>query len=87
MGKGWWLRSKTEHCLLAIRGKPTVDLSNQTTLLYGAVRDHSQKPDEFYVLVESLCPAPRYAELFSRYRHSDNWDCHGDEIPCGEAAE
>jgi len=31
--------------------------------------------------VESLCPAPRYADLFSRYRHNDKWDCHGDEAP------
>jgi hypothetical protein len=32
-------------------------------------------------LIESLCPAPRYADLFSRYRHNDNWDCHGAEAP------
>jgi hypothetical protein len=34
-----------------------------------------------------LCPAPRYADLFSRYRHNDKWDCHGDEAPHAEAAE
>ena len=39
------------------------------------------KPPEFYDFVESLCPAPRYADLFSRYRHNDKWDCHGDEAP------
>jgi hypothetical protein len=39
------------------------------------------KPIEFYDLVESLCPAPRYADIFSRYRHNDKWDCHGDEAP------
>lgn len=33
---------------------------------------------EFCDLVE---PAPRYADLFSRYRHSEKWDCHGDEAP------
>ena len=31
--------------------------------------------------IESLCPAPRYADLFSRYRHNDKWDCHGNEAP------
>jgi N6-adenosine-specific RNA methylase IME4 len=36
---------------------------------------------EFCDLVEKLCPAPRYADLFSRYRHSEKWDCHGDEAP------
>jgi N6-adenosine-specific RNA methylase IME4 len=39
------------------------------------------KPPEFYDFVESLCPAPRYADLFSRYQHNDKWDCHGDEAP------
>jgi N6-adenosine-specific RNA methylase IME4 len=56
-----------------------------------ATARHSLKPKEFYDLVESLCPAPRYADLFSRYRHNDKWDCHGDEAPValvdnGEAA-
>jgi N6-adenosine-specific RNA methylase IME4/ParB-like chromosome segregation protein Spo0J len=81
MGTGDWLRGQTEHCLMAGRGKPALMLTNQTTLLRGAVREHSQKPIEFYDLVESLCPAPRYADLFSRYRHNDKWDCHGDEAP------
>ena len=81
MGTGFWLRGQTEHCLLATRGKPTVELKNQTTLLHAPVRGHSVKPVEFYDFVEKLCPASRYAELFSRYRHNDKWDCHGDEAP------
>jgi len=81
MGMGDWLRGQTEHCIMAVRGKPVVTLTNQTTLLHAPVRGHSQKPVEFYDLVESLCPAPRYADLFSRYRHNDKWDCHGDEAP------
>jgi N6-adenosine-specific RNA methylase IME4 len=77
---GDWLRGQTEHCIMAVRGKPTVVLTNQTTLLHGPVRAHSQKPDEFYELVESLCPAPRYAYLFSREQR-EGWDMHGDELP------
>jgi ParB family chromosome partitioning protein len=78
---GIWLIGQTEHVVMAVRGKPVVTLTKQTTRLRGAVREHSQKPVEFYDLVESLCPAPRYADLFSRYRHNDKWDCHGDEAP------
>ena len=78
---GIWLTGQTEHVVMAARGKPLVTLTNQTTLLRGPVRDHSVKPREFYDLVESLCPAARYADLFSRYRHNDKWDCHGDEAP------
>ena len=52
MGTGDWLRGKTEHCLMAIRGKPVVTLTNQTTALLAPLREHSRKPDEFYALVE-----------------------------------
>lgn len=79
MGCGNWLRGQTEHCLLASRGHPIVQLTNQTTVVSAAVREHSRKPDEFYELVESLCPASRYAELFSTMQRA-NWDCHGAVI-------
>jgi N6-adenosine-specific RNA methylase IME4 len=79
MGTGDWLRGQTEHCLMAVRGKPIVTLTNQTTVLHAPVRGHSVKPREFYELVESLCPAPRYAELFSR-QSRPGWDGHGDEV-------
>jgi N6-adenosine-specific RNA methylase IME4 len=81
MGNGDWLRCASEHVILAVRGNPTVTLTNQTTILRAPARGHSVKPREFYDLVESLCPAPRYADLFSRQQHTDKWDCHGDEAP------
>lgn len=78
MGVGDWLRGQTEHCLLAVRGKPVVTLSNQTTLLRGRVGEHSQKPQEFYRLVESLCPGSK-CELFARSRR-DGWETFGAEV-------
>jgi N6-adenosine-specific RNA methylase IME4 len=78
-GTGYWLRGQSEHCLMAVRGKPTIVLTDQSTLLYGPVRGHSQKPDAFYELVESLCPAPLYCGLFSREQR-EGWDMHGDEV-------
>ncbi len=65
MGMGDWLRGQTEHCILAVRGKPTVVLTNQTTALHGPMREHSRKPDEFYALVESICPGSK-VEMFCR---------------------
>ncbi len=92
MSTGDWLRGKTEHCLMAVRGRPVVTLSNQTTLLHGPVRAHSQKPDEFYAMVESLCPAPDGGrlEMFQR-EPRPGWIGHGDEagntsLPSTEAA-
>jgi N6-adenosine-specific RNA methylase IME4 len=85
-GTGDWLLGQTEHCIFATRGEPIVTLTNQSTRLDAPrPRGHSVKPPEFYNLVESLCPAPRYADLFSRYRHNDKWDCHGDEAPQPQA--
>jgi N6-adenosine-specific RNA methylase IME4 len=86
MTTGDWLRGQTEHCIMAVRGKPVVTLTNQTTLLHARRRGHSVKPVEFYDFVENLCPAPRYCYLFSRYRHNSKWDCHGNQAPA-EAAE
>jgi N6-adenosine-specific RNA methylase IME4 len=57
-----------------------VELSSQSTVLFAAPGAHSEKPREFYELVESICPVPRYAYLFSRNQR-DKWDCHGDELP------
>jgi N6-adenosine-specific RNA methylase IME4 len=81
MGTGDWLRGQSEHCIMAVRGSPVVQLTNQSTILQGPMRANSQKPEEFYAFVEKLCPAPRYAELFSRVTRP-NWDGHGDE--CGK---
>ena len=85
-GQGHWLRSQTEHCLMAVRGEPVVELTNQSTVLLAPVAKHSAKPDEFYTLVESLCPAPRYAELFQR-KARERWDGHGDEMRQQHAAD
>ena len=77
-GYGDWLRTQTEHVIFATRGRPIVQLTNESTVLFAPMRAHSEKPGEFYALVEKLCPAPRYCELFSR-RGRPNWDGHGDE--------
>jgi N6-adenosine-specific RNA methylase IME4/ParB-like chromosome segregation protein Spo0J len=80
-GTGDWLRSLSEHCILAVRGHPTVTLGSESTVLNAPASGHSVKPTEFYRLVERLCPAPSYLDVFSRYRHSEKWDCYGDEAP------
>jgi N6-adenosine-specific RNA methylase IME4 len=86
IGRGHWAKGQTEHIVIATRGKPTVTLTDQTTLLKGPFHlvtkgAHSAKPIEAYAYFESLFPAPRYFDLFSRHRHSELWDCWGDEAP------
>ncbi len=77
MGLGEWLRGQTEHCILAVKGKPVVTLSSQTTALSAPKREHSRKPSEFYVLVESLCPGNKL-EMFARETRPD-WQAWGAE--------
>lgn len=79
MGTGDWLRGQTEHCLMAIKGRPVVTLTNQTTVLIANRGRHSEKPAEFYALVESLCPGARL-EIFARTRR-DGWEVWGGEVP------
>lgn len=77
MGTGDWLRGKTEHCLMCVRGKPVVNLTNETTLLEGKVREHSRKPVEFYEMVEKLCPGSK-VEIFGREAR-EGWVTWGAE--------
>jgi N6-adenosine-specific RNA methylase IME4 len=77
MGTGDWLRGKTEHCILAVRGRPTVMLTNQTTALVAPMREHSRKPDEFYALVDALCPGSKL-EMFAR-ESREGWQRWGAE--------
>ncbi len=83
IGTGHWLRNCTEHCILATKGKPSSFsfqklLTNQSTVLMAERREHSRKPEEFYQLVEHLCPESRF-ELFARTRRP-GWDCWGNEV-------
>jgi N6-adenosine-specific RNA methylase IME4 len=84
IGLGDWLRGQTEHCILAVRGKPTVTLSNQTTVLNGPMREHSRKPDEFYSMVEALCPGSK-CEMFCR-QVRPGWHAWGAETERFDAA-
>jgi N6-adenosine-specific RNA methylase IME4 len=77
-GCGERLRGQTEHCILAVRGSPVLTLTNQSTLLVAPSGMHSEKPDAFYELVQSLCPAPQYLELFAR-RTRPGWVGWGDQ--------
>jgi N6-adenosine-specific RNA methylase IME4 len=77
MGLGDWLRGQTEHCLMCVRGKPVVNLTNETTIIHGPMREHSRKPDEFYAMVEKLCPGSKF-EMYSR-QEREGWQSHGNE--------
>lgn len=84
MGVGDYLRNVTEHCILAVRGRPLLQLTNQTTLITEKRREHSRKPEAFYSLVESLCPGSKL-EMFSRAERA-GWQSWGAETGKFEGA-
>lgn len=77
IGLGSWLRSQSEFCIMAVKGKPKINLSNQSTVIYGKLREHSRKPDEFYEMVNSLCAGYKL-DYFSREQRV-GWDQFGND--------
>lgn len=80
-------RCNTEHVVLARRGSrhgnPFGMGGRHAQALAGTWSSwprgrHSQKPEEFYALVERLSPGPR-VELFARSQRS-GWAVWGDEV-------
>jgi len=78
MGLGSWLRSQSEFCIMAVKGHPTIELTNQTTVITGDMREHSRKPDEFYEMVDKLCIGYKI-DYFSR-ESREGWAQYGNEV-------
>lgn len=78
-GLGAWLRNQHEYCFVCVKGKPMFDGKSTSTILNAPRGKHSEKPNEFYVLVEKVCPDPRRLDYFARKKRED-WDVYGDEV-------
>ena len=80
-GMGYYLRNNTEHCIFATRGRPMVPETKALASWFVWPRlRHSEKPAEFFALVEQVSPGPRL-EMFAR-RQRLGWDTWGDEALC-----
>jgi len=77
-GTGRWLRSQTEHCILAIKGKPYFNNKNWSTLIREKRTTHSTKPEIFYKMIDEIC-AGRKLDYFARKKR-EGWDVYGDEL-------
>lgn len=81
LGLGQYFRHATEPLLFGVRGDamvPTTD-NRPPSVLYAERRNHSQKPDEQYKLIERVSPGPR-CEYFARQAWP-GWDRWGMEAP------
>ena len=73
--------SSTEFVLFCRRGTLNANKRIDTTWWnWPRKKNHSQKPEEFQTLVESVSPGP-YLELFAR-RKRLGWSAWGNEIAC-----
>lgn len=81
LGMGFNFRIQTEFCLYGRRGKAKALRCQERNIIRAPVGKHSQKPEEFWNLINPLTPGPKL-ELFSRSTRP-GWDCWGNECEKG----
>ena len=78
LGMGFWFRGQVEILLVGIKGEVKPFRIQKKNILHVKIRGHSQKPDEFYELIEMIKLKPRI-ELFARNKRK-GWDVWGNEV-------
>lgn len=79
-GVGFYFRNTTELLLFGVKGKNARTLApgrRQVNIMRTMKREHSRKPDEQYVLIESCSPGP-FLEMFARGTQP-GWTAWGNE--------
>ena len=77
-GMGRYTRSSHEVAIVSTRGRVQPKVRNVRSTFSAKAGRHSEKPDEFYKIVERLSEGP-YVELFAR-RRRPGWLCLGNEL-------
>lgn len=78
------VKPTTEYVISASyvpRGRP-MKLHDESIIqtVFAPRTQHSKKPQEVHERICRMYPFARKAEFFAR-RHTDGWDCFGDELP------
>jgi N6-adenosine-specific RNA methylase IME4 len=77
-GMGYYTRSNSEVCLIAIKGAPLRLATDVHQIVMAPVGEHSAKPEEVRRRIERLLPGP-YLELYGR-KSVPGWTVWGNEI-------
>jgi len=81
-GLGQYHRGQHELCLFGVRGKGynvKTDSKSISSLITAKRRAHSQKPEEFYDMIEKRSIGP-YIDMFHRGKaRNSQWDVWGNE--------
>lgn len=75
-GLGSTLRMQHEYAFLCFKGRPVFHGESASSILYAPRGKHSEKPEEFYKMVEATCPYPRKLDYFARKKR-DGWAVYG----------
>ena len=81
IGMGYWFRGQHEILLVGTKGEfspppPEVRIASVIRQRRGK---HSEKPKQFYEIIEQMCPDGKYLELFARNQR-DGWTMWGNEV-------
>lgn len=80
IGMGHYFRNNTEHVVFATRGRlPVLRRNCPTSFMAPKTKKHSEKPEEFFAIVESMSAGP-YLEMFARVLRP-GWTVWGNEVP------
>ncbi len=80
-GSGACLQEVTEHCIVATKGTPKFELTQQTTLIRERLNEDSRRPDAFFKLLDEICPGTKL-EMFPRAARVEweSWGWKTDEV-------
>jgi N6-adenosine-specific RNA methylase IME4 len=80
IGMGRYVRAEHESCIIASRGRGNTLIRDKAvrSVFEAKAGRHSEKPQEFYGIVERMAEGP-YCELFSRQLR-EGWTSYGDEL-------
>jgi len=76
IGIGSYFRNSTEHCLFFVKGHLSTRVKNIPTHFEANRTKHSEKPDNFYSIIEKASYPP-YLEIFGR-KERKNWKVLGN---------
>jgi N6-adenosine-specific RNA methylase IME4 len=88
IGTGYWFRNCHEILLVGVSGDIPAPApgEQEISLLEAAIGTHSEKPEEFYRLIEDYFPTLPKIELNAR-RARPGWDAWGNEAPATDLHE
>ena len=82
IGTGYFVRNQHELLLIACRGDFPLPppAARPSSVIMASRREHSEKPDAAYGIIERMYPELPRIELFARNRRK-GWDAWGNEAP------